>query len=609
MFSASCTHTILFENYHYGRRVQLSDNQGQGVKGGSVASGAQAHEHIRDALGGVLATSLRPVCVGLGLFFSLLAGWFLFQLEGPARTTMASATGLLAFGLVVAAVWFERNRLPARAANPVAALIGMAVVLNCLMLLVSVPEPRMTTHLMIAVLGFGCLLFSVRWFAALCALSLGGWLWVVGARRVDPDWYHFGLALGEATLFAMLVLALRIRAYSDVQRLRRRDQALMCQLAEANQAARAAVKAKSEFLANMSHELRTPMTAMLGMTELLQMTSLDDDQRDYADTIARSGDTLLSLVNDILDFSKIEAGRLDVEVVPFNLRKLLQEVHQMLHVKATQKRLKLDTSYDRDLPERFRGDPTRLKQVLVNLAGNAIKFTQRGCVTLRAEGRETTPELWTIQISVVDTGVGIASDMVEEVFKPFTQADASTTRQFGGTGLGLTISNELTHLMGGELSVTSVEGQGSTFMVQVPLPIEHSRTVYPANRDSVRTDFRGHVLLVEDNKENQLLAERMLKSFGCDVAVANDGAEAVSKLSGEHFDLVFMDCQMRTMNGYEATEAIRQREDAGKRTPIVALTANVLPEERARCQAVGMDGYVSKPFTYQDLHRVLERWL
>jgi signal transduction histidine kinase/CheY-like chemotaxis protein len=466
--------------------------------------------------------------------------------------------------------------------------------------------------LMIVQLGFGCLLFSQRWFAALATLSFLGFAFVVEGRPEDPDWNHFGLALFEATLFGMLVLAVRIRAYRNIETLRLRDQILVKQLRDANQAAQVAVKAKSEFLANMSHELRTPMTAMLGMTELLQMTELDESQREFASTIDRAGNTLLQLVNDILDFSKMEAGHLNVEMVDFDLGKLLEEVQELLVVKARQKDLALSIEVGRDTPLRYRGDPTRLRQVLVNLVGNAIKFTDSGFVRLRAQGFPVDGSRAALELAVEDSGIGIASDKIEHVFEAFTQADASTTRRYGGTGLGLAISRQLMRRLGGELRATSAIGKGSIFTASIVLPLaQASASVRPPAEERDHARYQGRVLLVEDNPDNQSLAVQLLERMGCAVEQARDGLEALDRLGNAKFDLVLMDCHMPNMNGYDATREIRRREsgNGGSHVPIVALTASVLPEDRALCAEVGMDAYIAKPFSRRDLQQVLERFL
>ena len=442
----------------------------------TVQSAEISESALDEALNGILAASMRPVCVGMALLYALLTAWYLLQYDGTAQTNMGLSTGLLSLALVVGAVWFERNQLPARYAHSVAALIAVPIVLHCLFLLVSVPEARYTTNLMITLLGLGCLLLSVRWFATLALLALLGWLWVASTHLQQADWRHFGLALLESTFFGALVLWVRIGAYRNIQGLRLRDHLLVDELREASEAALAATRVKSEFLANMSHELRTPMTAMLGMTELLQMTALDQDQREFANTIERAGNTLLQLVNDILDFSKIEAGHMQLEEVGVELEVLLREVCALLEVKARQKGLALVLDVAPNVP-RLRGDPTRIGQIV--MLGNAIKFTHAGHVKLSARVAPLQEGSMLVTLAVEDTGIGIAQDALQRVFEVFTQADASTTRRYGGTGLGLAIARRLIELMGGGLKVDSELGRGSTFTVSIPLSVAQRRTTTP----------------------------------------------------------------------------------------------------------------------------------
>ena len=586
---------------------------------------------VQRALDAQLSDSLRTICVGLALFYALISVWYVGRFAATPDAALADAlplgplglrlseaamrplsTGVFSLGLLAAAVWFSRNRLPARFAHLVAAFIALAVIVNCLVLIVTGAEPSQTTNLMVAQIGFGCLLYSTRWYAGLSLAAIGGWLWVVGARRSQAEWHHFGMALGEATAVGALVLWVRLREARRVQQLYLEDQVLKQQLRAANEAARSAVRAKSEFLANMSHEIRTPMTAMLGMTELLQMTELSESQREYAATVARSGDALLQLVNDILDFSKIEAGQLHVEAIGFDLPELLSEVRDMLEVTASQRGRSLLIELAPEVPRRVVADPTRIRQVLVNLVGNAIKFTHRGHVAVRARMLSApSEERCLLELAVEDTGIGIAPAQKARVFEAFTQADTSTTRRYGGTGLGLAISSRLATLMGGSIQLESELDKGSTFRVQLPVGVDHTPVIEPvATAESApRPAFTGRVLLVEDNLENRALAVRLLSYFGCEVDAAENGSEALDQLRARKYDLVFMDCHMPVLNGYDATREIRKQEAAGEHLPIVALTASVLPEERQRCLDVGMDDYVAKPFNRRDLEAVLSRWL
>jgi len=585
---------------------------------------------VQRALDTQLTDSLRPICLGLALFYALISTWYVGQIAatpdassllalGPLGLQLSESamrplfTGVFSLGMLAAAVWFARNRLPSRLAHPVAAFIACAVIVNCLVLIVAGSEPGQTTNLMVAQIGFGCLLYSMRWYGALSVAAIGGWLWVVGARRSEADWYHFGLALCEATAFGALVLWVRLRAARRVQHLYLADQVLKQQLRAANDAARSAVRAKSEFLANMSHEIRTPMTAMLGMTELLQMTELNDTQREYASTVARSGETLLQLVNDILDFSKIEAGQLHVESIGFDLGELLTEVHDMLEVKARQRGLALIIDTAPDVPQRVVSDPTRIRQVLINLVGNAIKFTHRGHVAVRARiASPLSAAGRVLELAVEDTGIGISPEQQRRVFEAFTQADTSTTRRYGGTGLGLAISCRLAELMGGSIQLQSELDKGSTFRLMLPVGVEAVSTdnTPPVQPQSTPAKaFVARVLLVEDNLENRALAMRLLQHLGCEVDAAENGSIALTQLRARKYDLVLMDCHMPVLNGYDATREIRKQESAGEHLPIIALSASVLPEERQRCLDVGMDDYVAKPFSRRDLEGVLEKWV
>lgn len=398
----------------------------------------------------------------------------------------------------------------------------------------------------------------------------------------------------------------------DITALKQTQQALI----KAKEASEVANVAKSQFLANMSHEIRTPIHGIMGFLELLSLTPLDEPQKDFLSGARSSSDVLLHIINDILDISKIEAGKYTLEHLEFSLPAIVKNALSVIKPRSIEKKLRLTTDISSDIPEVVLGDPTRLEQVLNNLLGNAVKFTQQGEITVSLKLKKKSSNHAFIQFEVKDTGIGIPADSLEQLFNPFTQADGSTTRKYGGTGLGLAISKELVTLMGGEMGVTSTPGEGSVFWFTVNLEIPQKiplLTAAPLGKEAAFTLADAYtvyprLLIVDDHPMNRKILSKLLEKRNIPCDVVTNGKEALTACLEKEYDIVFMDCQMPVMDGYESTAQIRQAEKMKRHTVIIAMTANAMAGDREKCLAAGMDDYISKPIQPAGIFSMIKKY-
>ncbi|TWC16292.1 MULTISPECIES: ATP-binding protein [unclassified Pseudomonas] len=391
----------------------------------------------------------------------------------------------------------------------------------------------------------------------------------------------------------------------------REQQQAMAQLIQTREEAEKANNAKSDFLAMMSHELRTPMNGVLGMLQLLETTDMTEEQIEYAALASESTEHLLKVINDILDFSRIERSELELEHIPFNLADLISSCAQSFQHSAAQRGLDLALAIPEDMRAlQVQGDPTRIRQILVNLVGNALKFTEQGRVSIEPQWQSLDHELLWFTCTVRDSGIGISAESLELMFNAFQQADSSISRRYGGTGLGLPIARTLAERMGGTLRAQSEEGLGSVFTLEIPLAL-YKQSLPELKPRTQSGDGHGegrNMLLVEDNPVNQTVIEAMLRSLGFTVSVATDGAQAVQSAKSLIFEAILMDCRLPIIDGYEATRQIRLLPGCAD-LPIIALTANALQGDREACLSAGMNDYLAKPFKRTDLQQILQRWV
>ncbi len=393
------------------------------------------------------------------------------------------------------------------------------------------------------------------------------------------------------------------------RRLHKRNEELALTLA----AAKEATEMKSRFVAAMSHEIRTPMNGILGMTELLLATGLNQEQRQYSSAIRESTEALLRIVNDILDFSKIEAGKLEIDPAPFDIRINLRAVETLLLPQARAKHLSLTCEIGDGVPEWVVGDAGRFRQVLINLAGNAVKFTDKGSVAIAVQLERSEKDKDVLRFSVTDTGIGITPEKLPLIFEDFTQLDTSAGRRYEGTGLGLSISKQLVEMMGGKLDCTSTVGKGSTFWFTLPFgrvaaPPGKVRHKDEAAASSLVATRRRRVLVVEDNEINRTVAAGLLSKLQCDVTTVIDGPSAIQAVAEASFDLILMDVNLPGIDGFETTARIRAGGQPNRYIPIIAMTARAMHGDRQMCLEAGMDDYISKPLSADSLRRLLERW-
>ncbi len=593
-----------------------------------------AHAALRFVYGRMRTAAIMSIVTSLGFALALLPFFSKAHILGWVVAIQVTGIGRLCLwrwfmrsdpGVEQTRVWERRCLLMSVAAAATWSL-GMVAMLPA-------HDHAQAALLAVALLGVTSVAatsLATNFPTSLCfvLVSLGP---LIGALRAGPA--HVEQVLGLMLLVCMGALIrtawTTARATGKLMRAEIELGMAVRETRAAQESAERASLAKSRFLATMSHEVRTPLNGVHGLAELLEGTPLDSMQREHVRLLRRSAENLRDIVNDVLDFSKIEAEQMEISHIEFEPRQLVQDIMELWRDRARRSNLRLEQVVAEDLPQRVRGDPLRLRQIITNFIGNALKFTDKGLIELQVgladENTAGATELTTLRIAVRDTGIGIAPEAAKRVFDAFTQVDASYARRFGGTGLGLAICRRLVDLMGGRIGVDSEPGVGSTFWFTVPVemvpasdavPEESISGILHSPPDTITVAaapaLRGRILIVEDNAINRVVCGAMLTRLGLEYATANEGRDGIAQGERGQFDLVLMDCQMPGIDGYEATRELRKRNALarnGQPLPILALTANAFDEDRERARESGMDAFLSKPLRLEELRDALARWL
>jgi len=547
----------------------------------------------------------------------------LYSVAPPLKPGWMYAISMLSAAVLLGIVFAIMRSAPWQWVQPLTLIGALVSGANALLFVAISNEPAQTVVLIIILLGASYLFLSLRYTCITVAISVLAWLAVTWGFDFDAR-LHWLINLGTASAVSVLITWSHSRLVGRLEErtaaeVTARDQIELQaeHLAEARDGALASVRAKSEFLANMSHELRTPMNGIIGISHLLLADDLTSDQRDYVTTLISSSESLLTIVDDILDFARIDAGKLDLQTRPLEIGSQVQSVVKLLRPRADAAGIDLSAQVGDRVPPWVMGDPARLRQVLINLVGNALKFTEKGSVRVEVSldddaDDSTKTSTRKLRIAVTDTGVGIPADRMTAIFEPFSQLDSSSTRSQQGTGLGLTISRRLVALMGGTLTAESTVGEGSTFwftaVVEPCDPVASTTAAEVPARERRRSNGQPTILVVEDNAVNQLVIVKLVEALGYEVDVVEDGAAAIRAVAESNYALILMDCQMPEMDGYEVTAEIRRKETADEHVPIIAVTAHAMRGDRERCLEAGMDDYLAKPLRPADLEAAIDRW-